>query len=175
MSAHAYRSHRRWRHELVPLVAVFSLLTALASVFPFKAAFFKTAPDPVDADCLFHERHGVIHVGSAHVTPASCAFVELTAEEESRVLASARSAWQTDRASVRRKLPEMFAEALPAEEPVPVIGIAERLTASVPAVGYTPSQPPTDLRARSPAVLPVPPPEPERQAAFSREELLKLE
>lgn len=175
MNGRATRRYRRWRHELIPLFAVFALPLALASVFPFDAVFRPSASESADAGFRLAGRYGVRHAGTDRAPQASCAFVELTADEEASALAAARAAWQTDRAAIPRKGPEMFAEALPADPRRPVVGVADRTKTISAPPAYAAAEPPTDFRAPPPAVFPAPDAPTAPPPAFSRADLLKLD
>lgn len=176
MTARITRRYRRWRHEFIPLLAVFALPLALAAVFPFDAVFPSSSGAlSADAGLRFAGRPGVRRSGTEPATEAACAFVELTADEEASALAAARAAWQTDRGGVHRKGPEMFAEALPADPRRPVVDVADRTKTFSAAPAYVPAEPPTDFRAPPPAVFAAPAAPAAPQPAFSRADLLKLD
>ena len=157
MTRQIYKPHRRWRNELLPLVAVGALIFSLVSIFPMKAlqqASLKSA---------------------AATFPASCAFITLTSAEESAALTSARAAWAVDTKGTRDLRLEMFAAPLLNEESEELIAHPEeRPVRGKSAAEYAPTLVPPTLAAPAPAQLSPVADDMKEVPTFSREDLLKL-
>jgi len=150
-----FRPYRRLRSELLPLGFAVVAPAFLFAVFP-KEALRPLAPAP--------------SVKTPHY-----AFVVLSEAEERAVLANARAAWQLDRGATQRRRVDLFEAVLPAAAPRPVLDIATRRRVDRGAIGpYVPDVVVQSLVASPPARLPPQKGADAPRAAFSREELLKL-
>lgn len=159
MKARRFRPRRRLRIEVVQLLASLALPAAILYVFPYKAL----APSAK-----------VRVQGVRRAVP--CALVTLEPDQERRILAAAKAAWQVSAEGVRRLRLDMFAEEIPdvVLDPVADISARTRTPRSAPSP-VRPSVPPTDLRAAPPEAIAPAVEEPAATHAFPREELLRLE
>lgn len=159
MTSRRFRPRRRLRSEILPISLAVAMPLLLAWIFPFGA--------------LSPAARG----GAAPARPASvsCAFVDLTEDEEYDAMLAARTAWHISSRDVKSLRIEMFASDLPEDDTGPVIDFSHRTRISRERpIAYEPVLLPTDLRAAPPAVLQKPEP-PEKRPTFGREELLKLD
>jgi hypothetical protein len=159
MNARTYRPRRSLRIEVVQLAASMALPAAILYVFPYNALAPVQPTAPREAK-----------------SAARCAFVTLDQDQERRVMAAAKSAWQVSAEGVRRLRLDMFAEEIPDAMPGPVAEISTRTrTARSAPVPRFASEPPTDLRAPQPGTIPPERDGPAPRPAFAREELLRLD
>ncbi len=157
MTRQVYKPHRRWRNELLPLVAVGALIFSLVSIFPMKAL------------------QQVSSKSAADTFPASCAFITLTSEEESAALTLARAAWAVDAKGTRDLRLEMFAAPLLNEERQELLDRVEvRAERGKSAAVYAPTLVPPTLAAPAPTKLASAADDAKEAPTFSREDLLKL-
>ena len=158
MSVRVYRPRRRLRIDIVQLICVLALPAAILHAFPIKALA------PQEKGVAPPERH-----------PAACAFVTLDPEQEHKILAAAKSAWQVSADSVRRLRLDMFVEEIPEAPlgPVADIDIRTRTRSGAPQPDEL-YGPPTDFRAPAPTEITQDEEQPAPDAAFSKEELLKM-
>jgi hypothetical protein len=147
---------RRLRSELGSLASVLAIPVGLLMVFPYEAIGFVPSASPKSR--------------------AQCAFVSLTAEQERKMLAVARSAWQVGAEGVRGLRTEMAAGELPAAPMGAVLGVRSvRSDSGHLRTDFTPDSLPPSRGAAPPSAI-VGDPEPtEPHPAFSRDELLKID
>ena len=159
MRGRVYRPRRSLRIEIAQLVATLALPVAIFYSFPYKALSPSTHSVP-----------------QSDKTPASCAFVTLDGDEERRIVAAARSAWQVSAESVRRLRLDIFAEEIPEAklDPVADISIRTRTARSAPFPKRDFS-PPTDYRAPLPEMIERAGGEMAPVEAFTKDELLRLD
>lgn len=155
MNPLAYRPKRRVRNELFPLFVVAALPTALVLAIPREAIGFLPKSD------------------LPPISP-SCAFVTLSEANESKALAAAQSAWHVSPRGVRELRIEMFADSPPVREPTEMLAISSRTRSPEPdPPAFEPAAVPKTLAAPAPTKIPT---EPENAAAaFSRDDLLRID
>ena len=137
MSAFRVRPRRRLRQELVSLALLLAIPVALACTFPYAAIGFRASPEPEES--------------APH-----CAFVELSAQQERKVLAAARSAWQVDARGVRGMRLELSGGELPPTPMARVLPVRAEGSAVRRQTGYAPDLLPPSVRAPKP--VPYAPP-----------------
>ncbi len=145
---------RSLRHEILSTASVLSIPLGIVLAFPSEAIRFRASSVPARR-------------------AAAAAFVSLTPEQQSEALAAAKTAWQSD-ASARPVLRLPFGE-LPEEpqEPLLDIGTCARPAGSTTPLPYSPRGWEPSLRSGAPRALTAEPAV-DSAAAFSRDELLKL-
>ena len=140
--------------EILPIVVVLAIPSAIVSVFPYGAIGFRAkTPSPK--------------------TP-SAAFVTLSAEEEETAMRAAKTSWQGDADSCLRVRADLSFGELPAAKEEPVLEVGER--SRPPRFGDVGWEPPPFLPSRAaPPPRPIPPDEAQREdPPFPREALLSL-
>ena len=138
------------------LAVVLIMPLAIAGVLPYGAVEFAArAPGPAP--------------------DASCAFVTLTAEEETLALAEARTAWQVGVEEMSSLHASLAAETLPDEIPEPVMRAPAAAAAAPGVVGYVQPAVPFTLAAPAPRVISQTPEDPDAQQPFPRRSLLEIE
>ena len=148
---------RRLRYEMFSLALVFSVPVAVALVFPYEAVGF----------------HAREHGGAA---VANCAFVSLDAAEERAALAAARTAWQVDVKGVRGLRADLSTGDLPPVPVRPVIRFRPTRTCGNCSAAYVPNALPPTAGAPDPGMVATAAEQRTgTKAAFSREELLKID
>ena len=155
-----FRPRRSLRVEIVQLAAAMALPAAILNIFPYKAL----APAAPAAEKASPRRAG-------------CALVTLDQEEERRIMAAAKSAWQVSADGVRRMRLDMFAEEIPEAPPDPVadISLRTRIARSAPSPRFA-YAPPTDLGAPEAGTIAPERDEPRPSSpAFPAKELMRLE
>jgi len=159
MSSRPYRPRRSLRIEIGQLAAALALPVAIFYTFPYKAL----APSARSAKAAAPRR-------------SSCAFVTLGQDEERRILAASKSAWQVSTEGVRRLRLDMFAEEIPAAtlDPVADIAIRTRVGRSAPMPRAS-AMIPTDMRAPVPDTIAPARGEDSPAMAFPKEDMLRLE
>ncbi len=157
MTRQVYKPHRRWRNELLPLVAVGALIFSFVSIFPMKA--LQQASSKSAADTF----------------PASCAFITLTGAEESAALATARAAWAVDTKVTRDLRLEMFAAPLLNEKSGELMDHPDVHRIRTPRTAeYAPTLVPPTLAAPRATQLAPTADDSKEVPTFSREDLLEL-
>ena len=160
MTGLSIKPKRSVRSEILTLSLVIAVPVVLAWIFPYGALA------PSDA------AKGRASGGEA---ATEFVFVELSEDEESEAVLSARTAWHVGSESVKNLRIEMFADDLPEDDEGPVIDIDHRVRSPQGfEIEYKQSILPCDLRADPPEKLESPVPE-KRVLPFPREELLKLD
>jgi len=159
MKGRPYRPRRSLRIEIGQLAAALALPAAIFYTFPYKAL----APSARVAAAAGPRR-------------SACAFVTLGQDQERRILAASRSAWQISTEGVRRLRLDMFAEEIPAAtlDPVADIAIRTRVARSAPLPDI-PAVIPTDMRAPAPDSIAPAKGGGAPAMAFPKEEMLRLE
>ncbi len=152
----ASHPRRRLRSELGSLASVLAIPLGLLTVFPYEAIGFIPSPAPKSR--------------------AQCAFVSLTVEQERKMLAVARSAWQVGAEGVRGLRTEMSSGELPSTPMGAVLDVRNvRSDSGHLRTDFTPdSLPPSRGAARPSAIVGDPEPS-EPSPSFSRDELLKID
>lgn len=151
------RPLRSLRHEAISLLEIAVVPVAIAFVFPYEAVGFRAEKRDQKSS-------------------PSCSFVVLSEEEESVVLAAARTSWQVGSKGVKELRTDISSGELP---PVPLRLVMPtrpmRGTCAAPAE-YEPNLLPPTVSAPPPAVIaPDAVADPALKQAFSREELLKID
>jgi hypothetical protein len=159
MTPRSYRPRRSLRIEALQLLASAALPAAILYVFPYKALAPVAQARARDEACT-----------------AKCAFVTLDQDQERRIVAAAKSAWQVSAEGVRRLRLDMFAEEIPeaALDPVSDIAARTRVLRSPPLPGGEHS-PPTDLRAPPPESIKASKEEVRARPAFGRDDMLRID
>ena len=158
MSMRATRPRRPLRYEFYSLAAVLAVPLALAACFPYAALGLTPASDP--EPCR-----------------AACAFVTLTPDEETDILAAARAAWKVSSAGVRRMRADLSLSELPEDSACAIADIEDRQRYPMPGgVRFVFSPLPSSLAAPPPEKIPADPAvAAEDLLAFPRKELLKID
>lgn len=157
MSPVAASSPRRVRQEIFALAIVAAVPLAIVGAFPLEAFSFRAGPN-----------------GDA--ARPSCAFVTLTDEEERAALLTARTSWQVDARGVKRMRADISADDLPPAPVRPVIAARPPRRAAAEIPEYIPDALPPTVAAPSPAEIRAEADaSSSAKAAFSREELLKID
>ncbi len=156
MSSLRARPLRRVRHEVVALVMLSVVPIAIALAFPRDLFSFRALP-------------------SGDVSP-TCAFVNLTAEEEQAALTAARASWQADSRGARHMRVDLSTGDLPPAPVRPVIATRPPQACPGSVGGYIPeSLPPTVAAGAAEEIKPDKAEASSVKNAFTREELLKID
>ena len=145
---------RGFGREILPILIVLAVPSAIVSIFPYGAIGFKAkAPSP---------------------KPPAAAFITLSAEEEETAMRAAKTSWQGDADSCLRVRADLSFGELPAAKEEPVLGVGER--SRPPRFGDVGWEPPPFLPSHAaPPLKPIAPGEAQKEAPpFSREALLSL-
>lgn len=156
MKSRRFEPRRPLRNEIYSLVAVLAVPFLIGLVFPYESFNRQPAPDAVPKD-------------------PSCAFVYLTADEESSAMTASRTAWKVDMAGTRGLHADLSVSEIPEEEARDVMDVSERRPFPSPGVirlPYTPL-PPTMAAGKAERLAPVE--TGDDGVAFPRSELLKLD
>ncbi len=157
MSSVAAKPLRRVRHEIFALSLVAAVPLAIVFAFPLDAFSFRARQKGDD------------------VRP-SCAFVTLTDEEERAALSTARTSWQVDARGVKHMRVDISTSDLPPAPVRPVIATRPPRRAAIEVPEYVPDAlPPTVAAPAAVQMKAEADASPSAKAAFSREELLKID
>lgn len=158
MSEQLARPRRPLRYEIYSLVAVMAIPLALALCFPYSAIGFDPTPEPAPRR-------------------AACAFVTLSSDAETDILAEARAAWKVSSARVRRMRADLSLSDLPDDDARAVADIVDRRRYPLPGpVRFDVTPLPPTLAAPPPEKIAADPAAAEDETlAFPRKELLKID
>ena len=145
------------RQELVSILTVLLVPTALVLVFPYEAIGFRPAKRPPRAR-------------------ASSAFVVLSGAEQEVAMRSAKASWQVDSAGARRLRADLAVGELPDDpSPVSLDAVIRPTRSSVSVIDCGPAAYPRSLAAPAPAPIAGDGKPEAREPAFPKSDLLKLE
>lgn len=157
MNSVVARPLKRVKHEIFALALVAAVPLAIISAFPFDAFFSRPAPNGDEMRL-------------------TCAFVALTDDEERAALSRARTSWQVNALGERHKYVEISTSELPPAPVRPVMTERPSRPVAMAATEYIPDVLPPTVAAPAPAKIKL---EADTtsfgKAAFSREELLKID
>ncbi len=156
MSSLTARPLKRVRNEVFTLIMLSAVPIAIALAFPHELFSFRAIP-------------------AGEVRP-TCAFVNLTAEEEQAALTAARASWQVDSRGARHMRVDLSTGDLPPAPVRPVIATRPARERSDSIGGYIPESLPPSVAAGAAGEIKPDKTEPASvKSAFTREELLKID